>query len=531
MHNFFSKYIIKYCDTHAHIDFSRFDEDREEMLKKALDSNVVRIVNPAVNLENSEKILKLCEKHPFIWAAIGIHPNDSNNLPNDWIKKLEYFALHPKVVAIGEIGLDFYRDYAEKNVQKAVFIEQIRLAKLLNLPIIVHIRDAHSEAQKILDEEKYYYGVLHSFSGDEKFLEWALERGFYIGVGGPITFKNYRNWEIIKKVPLDKILLETDCPYLSPHPLRGKRNEPANIPIIAEKLSEIFSVSAYEIARTSTENASKLFGFESPYMLRRAKQMGQNFLVNRGIVRKVADFAGYGNFAIEIGAGKGIITEEIAERFSKIYAVEFDEDLVRELDKNLSGENIENVVILYRDILKLNLENVVKYIGARPLIIGNIPYSISSPIVFYLVENRSFFDRAIFIMQREFADRLCAHSGTKSYGIPTVILGRYFEIAKRFDIKPGSFSPQPKIMSSVVELNRRENAICDDVEHNLFTKIVRASFAHRRKKLSNNLREIYPDIDIREIFTNIGIDENARAEQLSVKDFCKIAREISSMGK
>ena len=229
------------------------------MLKKALDSNVVRIVNPAVNLENSERILKLCEKHPFVWAAIGIHPNDSNNLPNDWIKKLEYFALHPKVVAIGEIGLDFYRDYAEKNVQKAVFIEQIRLAKLLNLPIIVHIRDAHSEAQKILDEEKYYYGVLHSFSGDEKFLEWALEKGFSIGIGGPITFKNYRNWEIIKKVPLDKILLETDCPYLSPHPLRGKRNEPAYVRLVAEQIAELKDISLEEAAQTTSANAQALF--------------------------------------------------------------------------------------------------------------------------------------------------------------------------------------------------------------------------------------------------------------------------------
>ncbi len=224
-----------------------------------------------------------------------------------------------------------------------------------------------------------------------------------------------------------------------------------------------------------------------------------------------------------------IITEKLAGKFSKIYAVELDEDLARELEEKLLTKNIENVVVLYQDILKLNIENIYKYIGSKPLIIGNIPYSISSLIVFYLVENRAFFNRAIFVMQREFADRLCAHSGTKNYGIPTVILGRYFNVVKQFDVKAGSFSPAPKIVSSVVELNRREKAMCDDVEHKLFIKVVRASFAHRRKKLSNNLHDMYSGIDFRRLFANIGMDENARAERISVEDFCKIARAITSM--
>ena len=510
---------MKLCDTHCHLDFEQFDGDREDVIERALSAGVVRIVNPGVDLETSRRAIKIAERYPQIWAAVGVHPHEADKLPPDYLETLEHLAHHPKVVAVGEIGLDFYRDLSPRDVQERVFREQIRLAKKLGLPMIIHIRQAHSAARRVLEDEGYFFGVLHAFSGDQKFLEWALERGFYVGFGGPITFKNYKKHHIVAGTPLEKILLETDSPYLSPHPFRGKRNEPANIPLIAEKIAEIKRISPAQVARQTTQNASQLFGFVSPY--RRTggrKSMGQNFLVNRGVAEKIAALVDKGALCVEIGPGRGILTELVLPRFEHLIAVELDETLASQL-----AERFPAAMIIHQDILNFSPGRAERYFGHRPTVCGNIPYSITSPIVFWLVDNRKHIARAVLMVQKEVAERLTASPGSKQYGIPTVLAGRYFEIRREFDVAPGSFSPPPKVVSSVITLTPRETPICPQISHEKFSSLVRVAFSHRRKKLITNLRALSVGMDWGKILREMGFDENVRAEQLSIEQFCRLA--------
>ncbi|MCD6418401.1 ribosomal RNA small subunit methyltransferase A [bacterium] len=521
----------KFIDTHAHLNFEQFDEDRAEVIRRALELGIERIIVPSVNLKDSSEIVELCEKHPQLWAAVGIHPNECENLPENWLETLEHLALHPKVVAIGEIGLDYYRDFSSRERQIEVFKRQIRIARKMNLPMIIHIREAHDDVKKIIEEENFYKGVFHSFSGDENFLEWAVEKNFYTGIGGVITFKNFKKEFLIKKIPLERILLETDCPYLSPHPFRGERNEPSRIPIIAERLAEILQEDVKTIAKASTNNASKLFDIKNPYKSIGGRRFGQNFLINDGVAEKIVNLTGENKIIVEIGAGRGILTSKLKDVHRKIFSVEIDDSLASELSEVFAKSNVNNVVLLNKDILDVRLADVKKYYGEEPVVVGNIPYSITSPIIFYLVDNRKSFCRAILMVQREYAERLCAKTRTKEYGIPTIIPGRYFFVRKKFDVKPNSFSPPPKVQSTVIEIVRRERPLREEVNYEIFAEIVKNSFSHRRKKVIKNLADTYPDADFEKLFSELCIDINARAEELTIEDFCDIAGKLSSMGK
>ncbi len=515
----------KFCDTHSHLDFEQFDNDRADVIQRALDADVVRIIDVAVDISSSRASLELAERYPAIWSAVGVHPNEIGELDGNWLDEIKKLAGHPKVVAIGEIGLDFYREHSPPDKQIEIFRAQIGLAKELKLPMIIHIRSAHEKAREILEQSQYFSGVLHAFSGDKDFLEWALSRNFYIGLGGVITFKNFHRQDLIEQIPLDRILLETDCPYLSPHPYRGKRNEPANIPLVAEKIAEIKKISVERVAHRTTKNAVKLFGFPSPYIHHTKKALGQNFLVNRGIVRKFTEFIGDGGIAIEIGPGKGVITERLVEHFDKTIAVELDENLANSLNEKIPHRK---GFVIQQDILALNLQRIKNYYGERLTLVGNIPYSITTPILFWFARNYRAINSAFLIMQKEVAQRICAEPGSKIYGIPSVILGRYFKIGKLFDISPGSFNPAPKIVSTAVHLKTREEIIFPNVDDDIFTRLVRAAFSRRRKKVISNLSVFRDVMDWQKIFTSLGIDENARAEQLQIDVFCRLAEFVQS---
>ncbi len=506
------------CDSHAHLDFEQFDSDRDDVIARAFDAGVARIVNVGVDIKSSKRSIRLAESDVRIWAAVGVHPHEVSKAPNRWLETLAKLASHPKVVAVGEIGLDFYRDISPREAQERAFAEQIRLAKSLDLPIIVHIRNAHARAKEILEREGYRRGVLHAFSGDEAFLKWALEKGFYVGFGGPITFKNYRKHHIVAQTPLSRLLVETDCPYLSPHPYRGRRNEPARVVLVAQKVAEVHGCGIEAVARATTENASKLFGFASPYLHRGRKAMGQNFLVNAGVAEKIAESTGEGELVVEIGPGRGILTKMLAERFNRVVAVELDEELAAQV-QNLKP----NLLVVNKDILLFDLAGAERYYGHKPVVAGNIPYSITSPILFWLVRQRQSLRRAILMVQREVAERLVAPPKTKEYGIPTVILRRYFEVKKLFPVSAGSFSPAPKVSSAVVSLVPREEPICPEVDDKLFASVVRSAFAHRRKLLVTNLRDAFPTVDWNEALRKLKLPQNARGEALSVECFCKLA--------
>lgn len=251
-------------DTHCHLDFESFDEDREAVVARALAAGVTQMVVPGLDLENCRTILALTEKYDAVFAAVGIHPNSSAEWQDSWVGVLRDLAQQPKVVAIGEIGLDYYWDKSPKAVQHRALALQLELAAELNLPVIIHNREANADVLQQLSESPLVGrdnpGVLHSFAADWETAVSALDLGYYLGFTGPVTFKKADDLrEIAQKVPDDRILVETDAPFLTPHPYRGKRNEPAYVAYVAEKLAEVRGVNTAVFAQQTTENAHRLF--------------------------------------------------------------------------------------------------------------------------------------------------------------------------------------------------------------------------------------------------------------------------------
>lgn len=247
-------------DTHAHLDDEQFVSDLDAVLANALENDVKRIITIGCDMQSSEKAVRLAEKYPYIYAAVGVHPDAAESVTEDDYIRLQELARHEKVVAVGEIGLDYYWDKASRDKQAEVFRRQIRLANALKLPIAVHDRDAHQDTLQILAEEKPYLCILHCFSGSREMALECVEKGYYLSFGGPLTFKNARKAvEAAKAVPLECILLETDCPYLSPHPYRGKRNEPARTAVTAAKLAEIKGVTLEKVKKVTSRTVTKIF--------------------------------------------------------------------------------------------------------------------------------------------------------------------------------------------------------------------------------------------------------------------------------
>jgi len=251
-------------DTHCHLDFDRFDEDRKAVVQRALDAGVTQIIIPALDLKNCSTVLKIAEQFPGVFAAIGVHPNSTANWQDSWVGILRDLAQHDKVVAIGEIGLDFYWKKSPKDVQELAFEAQLVLASELNLPVIIHNREASADVIRLLSAStlsgQLNPGVLHSFSADWKTAVSALDMGFYLGFTGPVTFKKAESLrKIAAKTPIDRLLVETDAPFLTPHPYRGKRNEPAYVAYIAERIAQERGMETADFIRQTTENAHRLF--------------------------------------------------------------------------------------------------------------------------------------------------------------------------------------------------------------------------------------------------------------------------------
>lgn len=249
-------------DSHAHIDDSRFDDDREQVIERAVQQGLNYIINVGHDMESSLRSLELAEKYPFIYATVGVHPHDAKDVPGDYLKQLKKLTEHPKVIAVGEIGLDYYYDLSPREVQKEVFVAQLNLAKTVNLPVVIHLRDAYGDFLDIMSKEKLepISGVMHCYSGSLEVARECLNMGFYISFAGPVTFKNAEKLkEVAAKVPLEKILIETDCPYLTPVPYRGKRNEPSYVKYVAEKIAEIKGITTEELSQAAWQNAQRLF--------------------------------------------------------------------------------------------------------------------------------------------------------------------------------------------------------------------------------------------------------------------------------
>ena len=249
-------------DSHAHYDDEKFEEDREEILKEIYKSGVTKLVNAGYSLESSKSTIQIANSHDFIYSTVGISPNDIADYKKEDLKEIENLAKSPKVVAIGEIGLDYYWNKENKDLQKEVFISQIEIANKLNLPIVIHTREAVYDTLEILKNNNCNKkGIFHCCPFNVDLVREGLKLGFYISFAGPTTFKNSKNApEIIKMVPLDKMLIETDSPYLSPEPFRGKRNDSRNVKYIAQKIAEVKQIPLEEVAKATYNNAEKIFG-------------------------------------------------------------------------------------------------------------------------------------------------------------------------------------------------------------------------------------------------------------------------------
>ena len=254
-------------DSHCHLDFPHFDEDRDEVLGRAVGVGLTALVNPGTDLKSSQRAVALTERYDYVYAAVGVHPHDASTLSREILSELRQLASHPKVVAIGEIGLDYYRDLSPRGQQRAAFEAQLALAADLDLPVIIHQREAAADVMDVLRdwaEADHPGAVLHAFSGDEAMASEAISLGFLVGVGGPLTFKNARRLpELVPSLPLNCLLIETDAPYLTPHPYRGKRNEPAYVALVAERLAELRGLSLDELLHQVNDNTSRLFRLPS----------------------------------------------------------------------------------------------------------------------------------------------------------------------------------------------------------------------------------------------------------------------------
>lgn len=252
-------------DTHCHLDFPQFDEDRGLVLQRAHQAGVERVLIPGVDLEACGRAVGLAMAHDDLWAAVGIHPNEPIEVDQSILDQLRTFANQPKVVAIGEIGIDLYWRKKSQSDQERDFRRQLALADEMGLPVIIHDREAHEPVMAVLAEVRPAAGgVLHSFSGDQAMAERALEWGFYLGVDGPLTYKKSDALRaLFTRLPLDRILIETDAPFLTPTPHRGKRNEPAYVRRVAETLADIRGTTLEAVAAATTANAARLFRWES----------------------------------------------------------------------------------------------------------------------------------------------------------------------------------------------------------------------------------------------------------------------------
>ena len=250
-----------YFDTHAHYDDKAFDEDRDSLLAALPESGVMLVIDPGCDVKSSRAAIELAARYEHVYAAVGIHPEELGDFTEENLGEIARLAGDRKCAAIGEIGLDYYWDDTHKTKQKELFKRQIELALELDKPIIVHDREAHGDSLEIVSRYPELRGVFHCFSGSAEMAKELLRRGWYLGFDGPVTYKNARRAiEVLELCPMDRLLLETDSPYLSPAPMRGKRNDSRNLQYIAEKIAEVKGCTASDVARAAYENGQRLFG-------------------------------------------------------------------------------------------------------------------------------------------------------------------------------------------------------------------------------------------------------------------------------
>ncbi len=247
-------------DTHAHLDDARFDSDRDEVIKNLIREGVSYVVNIGADIQSSRNSVELARKYDFIYAAVGVHPHEADSMTDCDLAELEELSKYEKVVAIGEIGLDYHYDNSDRTAQKYWFEKQLLLAKKLNMPYIIHDREAHGDTLDIIRKVGYTNGVMHCFSGSSEMAKQIVKMGMYVSIAGPVTFKNAGKLiDVAQVVPDERLLIETDCPYLTPEPFRSKRNNPAYVKYTAEKIAQLRGMEFSQLAKMTLENAKRFY--------------------------------------------------------------------------------------------------------------------------------------------------------------------------------------------------------------------------------------------------------------------------------
>ena len=251
-------------DTHAHMNDPAFDEDRDSVFLGLKDKGVGNVMNVGCCLASSKDCIALAEKYPFVYASVGTHPDTADEVNEEVLESYRQMAKHPKVLAIGEIGLDYYYETIPREIQIRAFRMQMELARELDMPVIIHERNAHDDGMRVVKEFKDVKGVFHCYSGSAEMAQQLVDMGWYIGFTGVLTFKNARKAvETAEQIPLDRIVLETDCPFMAPEPFRGKRNDPGYVPYMAQKLADLRGLSLEEVIEITTQNARKLYRLDN----------------------------------------------------------------------------------------------------------------------------------------------------------------------------------------------------------------------------------------------------------------------------
>ncbi len=515
-------------DSHAHLDSRQYKTNIDELLA---DEELLWVLTIGTELESSLAAVNIAEKYHRVWAAVGVHPHFADQYSNYIQEKLKITACHPKVLAIGEIGLDYHYMHSTKENQMIALRQQIRLAKDLNLPIIVHIREAMDDAIDILLTEKAHEvgGILHSYPGDLKTACTMIENNFRIGLNGIITFKNFKRSKMLTELPLDKIVVETDCPYLTPEPHRGKVNKPEYVDYVVERIADLKSLTPSEVAETTAFNACNLLNI--PFVNKQSDQFHQKksfsqiFLNDMNYRKKIAALIPADEHIVEIGPGEGAITELLIDRIKSLIAVEYDIDLARELHQ----KNWAKVKVINRDFLTIDLDKIYRHLKRhRFMVIGNLPYHITNPILIKLLESKGFISQAVLMIQKEVGRKLLAEVGDPDHGITSVLMQLGFALNKKFTVPAGAFFPTPTVDSLVLTLTPREYE--QEPPWDILIPLVRGAFNKKRKTAINSLQDnpffTLSKENARQLFEQLELPPNTRAERISPDVFLKMSKHL-----
>lgn len=537
-----------FIDTHCHLD-EEYYEDIKQVIENIGD-NIVIV--SGVSDETNRHVVELCNTYDNVYGTIGIHPEEILNVSDDSLKFIADNINNPKIVGIGEIGLDYHYSRENIDIQKKFFIDQIKIANDNNIPIVVHSRDAIKDTYDILKCHLKTSAVIHCYSGSVEMAKEFIKLGMRLGIGGVLTFKNSKEIkEVVEQIDLKYILLETDSPFLTPEPYRGSRNEPKNVVYVAKKIADIKKISLDDVLTNTTRNAIEQFDLpiqiwyifidgdwmkysnvkiietlkNNNFLFK--KKFGQNFIIDSNIIENIVKKSLIDNktLVIEIGPGAGALTSELLKKAKQVICYEIDTTLKPVLDE--LENNFNNVDIIYADFLKCDvLNDLKKYSYERLYVVANLPYYITTPIIEKIIEDRIPVDKIVVMVQKEVANRFMAKSNTKEYGSLTLYLNYFFSIKKIMNVSRNVFFPRPNVDSVVVELSKKNNLLYVSNKE-IFFQLLRDSFRQKRKNLKNNLK-LYDLKKIEYILKKYNFDLNVRAEQLSLEQFVEIANYLSN---